>query len=67
MKRISIVLVSLVYMLPGVLAVLAHTNALDALKTVDTPDVTYSAYADADTVSEEGAPYLVMLETPVKK
>ncbi len=50
MKKISIVLVSMVYMLPGVLAVLAHTHALDPIEKVDAPEVTESGYAVSDSL-----------------
>lgn len=66
MKRISIILVGMVYMLPGVLAVLNHTHAIEAFKA-ETPQVTESQFAAADTTVVQDGKYLVMLEPVVKK
>ena len=66
MKRISIILVGMVYMLPGVLAVLKHTHAIESFMA-ETPQVTESQYAAADTTVVQDGKYLVMLEPVVKK
>lgn len=64
MKKISVVLVSLVYVLPGVLAVLSHTHVLD--KNIEpanhTLSDTHAAVVDsAGTFSSEE--YLVFNAT----
>ncbi|MDE6192330.1 MAG: hypothetical protein K2G47_12035 [Muribaculum sp.] len=69
MKRISIILVSMVYILPGVLAVLAHTHAIDKVAKTEQTEVIETGYAAVDTVpaTAPNSPYLVMLEVPLKK
>ena len=68
MKKISIVLVSMVYMLPGVLAVLAHTRVIEPFEKEISTEVVDSRYAAADSLqSQAEGSYLVMLDTQVKK
>lgn len=62
MKKISIVLVSMVYMLPGVLAVLAHTRVIDSFNE-SSPAITETQYSVTDSLqSQDDDRFLVMLD-----